>query len=205
MTKIRITESELRDMVRKCICEAIEESGYLQGAHKATLDNLNHKKNMGILTTYRPIAKKHIPNDERLRPLETHNQDMNEDFFKIYGNNIVIPFSVTLNDSFIYNFDFKLSKIENIDSKFLSIIGDMEVTRTIGNPESFMNAFCPRIKENVVLKYSFSDKYLKYPRNPKGIKIKPALNSSGENNNRWNQLITYASDYLRGIERYSRP
>lgn len=198
-----MNESELRNILSESIINVVLESGYWQGAHKATLDNLNHKKNMGILNTYRPMWRKNIPNDIRLKSLETHNQDINTDFVQEYGEGLVIPFSVTLNDSFIYNFTLK--KIENIDSKYLSILGDMEITRTIGNPESFMNAFSPRIKTDVVLKYRFSNKCLKYPRNPRGLKIKPALNSNGENNNSWNKLISYASDYLRGNERYSRP
>ena len=130
--------------------------------------------------------------------LDTHNEDMNNDFFEKYKKDetIVIPFSVELNNSFIYNFNYTLKRIENIDTKYISIIGDMEVTKTIGSPQSFMNAYCPRTKTDVVLKYDFEQRYLKFTRNPKGLKIRPALNSdNSNNNNRWNELIQYACDY----------
>ena len=124
---------------------------------------------------------------------------MNTNFFKQFdGQTIIIPFSVYLNNSFIYSFNFTLSQIENIDSRYFSILGSMEITNTIGNPQSFMNAYSPRNKENVVLKYDFGLNVLKYPRNPKGLIIRPALNVSGGNNNWWNELILYVSDYIKG-------
>lgn len=209
--KVRLTENELRGVIRKVIEEAVDESGYLQGAHKATLDNLNRKKDMGVTHTIRPKGGKggtpiSIPNSERLTPLDTHNEDMNRDFFEQYGKGeqIIIPFSVELNNSFIYNFDFVLKQIENIDNRYMSIIGDMTVTKTIGNPKSFMNAYCPRITSDVVLKYDFGAGILKFTRNPKGLAIRPAQNSDGTNNNRWNELILYANDYNKGKQRYSR-
>ena len=209
--KVRLTEGELRSIIRKVIEEAVDESGYLQGAHKATLDNLNRKKDMGVTHTIRPKGGKggtpiSIPNSERLTPLDTHNEDMNRDFFEQYGKGeqIIIPFSVELNNSFIYNFDFVLKQIENIDNRYMSIIGDMTVTKTIGNPKSFMNAYCPRITSDVVLKYDFGAGILKFTRNPKGLAIRPAQNSDGTNNNRWNELILYANDYNKGKQRYSR-
>lgn len=74
----------------------------------------------------------------------------------------------------------------------------------LGNPQSFMNAYSPRNKENVVLKYDFGLNVLKYPRNPKGLIIRSALNVSGGNNNWWNELILYVSDYIKGNHRFSR-
>lgn len=205
MKTIRITESDLQNIVRRVICETIEESGYLQGAHKATLDNLNRKKDMGQLFTIRPNGKR-IDNKERLIPLDKHNESMNKDFFSKFGDSeVIIPFSVELNNNFIYNFDFKLKQIENIDTRYISLLGDMTITKTCGNPESFMRAYSPKSKTNVVVKYDFGAHFLKYPRNPKGLVIRPALNTDGTNNSNWNFLIEFATDYLKGNQRYSRP
>lgn len=199
--KITLKESELKQLIR----EAVEESGFLQGAHKGALDNLNRKKDMGYLYTTRPTGKR-IPNDKRLKPLETHNEDMNNDFFEQYnGEPVVIPFSVYLNNGFIYAFNYTLTRIENINAKYLSIVGNMEITRTIGNPDSFMNAYSPRIKDDVVLKYDIANSILKFTRNPKGLVIRPALNVNGTNNTRWNELVQYATDYLKGLHRVQRP
>lgn len=131
---------------------------------------------------------------------------MNTDFYQQFNEQkVVIPFSVEVNNSFIYNFDFTLKQIENIDTRYLSLLGDMTITKTIGNPDSYMRAYSPQSKNNVVIKYDFGSHFLKYHRNPKGLVIRPALNTDGTNNGNWNALITYATDYLRGNQRFSRP
>ena len=162
------------------------------------------KIDMGYLHTIRPNGTK-IPNDKRVEPLNTHNEDMNNDFFKEYNEeNIVIPFSVYLNNSYIYGFDYTLKRIENIDMSYMSIVGDMDITKTIGNPPSFMRTYSPKIKSDVILKFDFDKNVLKYTRNPKGLVIRPALNVDGANNEWWNRLVLYASDYKKGIQRYGR-
>src|SRR5574344_2230280 len=121
---------------------------------------------------------------------------MNTDFFEQSdADPVVIPFSVYLNNGFIYAFNYTLTRIENINAKYLSIVGNMEITRSIGNPDSFMNAYSPRIKDDVVLKYDIANSILKFTRNPKGLVIRPALNVNGTNNTRWNELVQYATDY----------
>ena len=127
-------------------------------------------------------------------------ENLNNDFFKQYNEqSFIIPFSVYLNNYYIYNFDYSLTTIESIDNKYLTIHGRMEITSTIGSPQSFLDRYSPKKKEDVVLKYDFGTNSLKFRRNPMGIVIEPALNVSGENNNSWNERILYASDYRRNL------
>ena len=131
---------------------------------------------------------------------------MNNEFFERYGDGqpIVIPFSVELNNSFIYDFDFTLKQIENIDNRAMSIIGEMNITRTIGSPASFMSTYSPRNTSEVVLKYDFGAGALKFKKKPKGLVIRPAQGENALNNRRWNQLLLFGLDYIRGKQCYSR-
>lgn len=80
----------------------------------------------------------------------------------------------------------------------------MKVARTIGSPETFARAFGSMEKENIVLKYDFSSQVLKFTHAQKGLEIKPALNVNGANNQSWNILIKYATEYISGLHRFSR-
>lgn len=102
---------------------------------------------------------------------------------------IVLPFSVEVNRSFVYNFNFSLKRIEAVDTKGFSILGDILVTRTIGCPESFLNEFCPKDRMNVVLKYDSLSGNIRFVKNPRGLFIRPALSDNGLMNNWWNGLL----------------
>ena len=87
--------------------------------------------------------------------------------------------------------------IESINDGVMSIIGDMKITRTAGNPESFISRYSPKARTGVVLKYDFSSRCLSYPHAPRGLRIRPALNSDGINNDNWNALISFASECIK--------
>ena len=200
---IRLTESDLHNIVKRVIKEAIDEHGMgLVGAYQAAQNNLNNRMKIGKRNKLvRPNGRVES-NKERIRNAKIRLKAMmQEEFNKTFGDEGTnIDCMCFYYKNHVYNFTYHLKGIEQINTHYFSIIGDIIDVDDETLPMSLKNTIVPKSTDNVVLKYNLAKRTITLTRPISGLVIYPYDNES----NSWRELLGLVGKFIDGLIGTSR-
>ena len=200
---IRFTETDLYNIVRQVVNEALDEHGMsLVGAYQAAQNNLKQRIRGGQKDKLvRPNGRVES-NTDRIRKAKLRLKEMiREEFIKTFGEDGAnVNCMCFYRKNHAYDFTFHLKGIEQINTHDFSIIGDIIDIDDDILPISLKNAIVPKITDNVVLVYNIAKRTISLTRPISGLVIYPYDNESDV----WRKLLSLVGKFIEGLISTSR-
>ena len=200
---IRLTETDLRNIIRQVINEALDEHGMgLVGAYQAAQTNLELRMKGGQKDRLvRPNGRVES-NTDRIQKAKLRIKEMiREEFIKTFGEDGANADCMCFyHENHVYNFTFHLKGIEQISTRDFSIIGDIVDIDDATLPISLKNAIVPQKTDNVVLVYNIAKRTISLSRPKRGLVIYPYDKESDV----WRKLLSLVGKFITGMMSVSR-
>ena len=200
--KVRLTEGELRSIIRTAILEAVDESGIgLIGARNAAMANLKKRIGLGVRKRIRPDGSVEDQQQRYNDREKSMIEDINKKFVEEFGTEGAdLPCSAWYFGIPVYSFHFKVKRIEQINAHNFSFVGDFSVDNIDAVPETLRPVVIPRNPNNVILVYTFAKREMKFTRKKTGLTMTPHNDGS----NGWNKLLKFVGTYNEGYSIVAR-
>lgn len=200
--KVRISENELRGIVKSVIMEAVDESGIgLIGARNGAMANLKKRIGLGVRKRIRPDGSVEDQQQRFNDREKSMIEDINKQFVEEFGTEGVdLPCSAWYFGNPVYSFHFKVKRIEQINAHNFSFVGDLSVDNIDAVPETLRPVVIPRNPNNVILVYTFAKREMKFTRKKTGLTMTPHNDGS----NGWNKLLKFVGTYNEGYSIVAR-
>ena len=200
---IRLTETDLHNIVRQVVNEALDEHGMaLVGAYQAAQNNLKLRMKGGQKDKLvRPNGRVES-NTNRIRKAKLRLKEMiREEFIKTFGEDGAnVDCMCFYRKNHAYDFTFHLKGIEQINTHDFSIVGDIVDIDNDTLPNSLKNVIVPKITDNVVLVYNIAKRTISLTRPISGMVIYPYDNESDV----WRKLLGLVGKFIEGLISTSR-
>ena len=195
---IRLTESDLHNIVKQVIKETLDEHDMgLVGAYQASQNNLKDRIRKGQRDKLVRPNGTVKSNKERLKNAKQRLKAMiQEEFIKTFGEEGTnIDCTCFYRKNHAYDFTFHLKGIEQINPHDFSIIGDILDVDDETLPISLKNVIVPKRTENVILVYNLAKRSISLTRPISGLVIYPYDNGSDS----WRKLLSIVGKFIEGL------
>ena len=199
---IRLKESDLHNIVRRVIEEALDEHDIgLVGRHQAAADNLKNRHRLG--QRFRRLPNGRIQNNKvRFNTAKQQiKQEIMDEFIKEFGQEGVnLTCSCWYFKTYAYEFTFHMRGIEQINTRNFSIYGDIVNIDDSNLAQTLKGAIVPKELMNVVLVYNLANRTMSFTSKKSGLVIKP----EDEGEDGWSRLLGLVGDFNSAYMKIAR-
>lgn len=132
---IRLTESDLHNIVKQVINEVIDEGSITTGNHRRLLDKLKKEYDTGTNPT-RTYPNKIVDNNERVQNgLKLHHSILGMDVINEIGQDAYLTFDLYMDDKLYAIFKYTLTNVKDINDKRIYLRGNVDQQGLFRNNE----------------------------------------------------------------------
>lgn len=132
---IRLTESDLHNIIRNVITEIVSEGSKTMGKHRRLLDKLKYQYDTGK-NPQRVYPNKTVNNNDRVRNgLKLHHELLGMDIINEIGQDAYLTFDLYMDDKLFAIFKYTLTDVKDMNDKRIYLRGTVEPSGLFRNDE----------------------------------------------------------------------
>ena len=132
---IRLTESDIHDIIRNVITEVFDEGSKTMGNHRRLIDRLKAQYDAGA-NPQRVYPNKTVNNNERVKKgLKLHHELLGMDIINEIGHDAYLTFDLYMDDKLFAIFKYTLTDVKDVNDKRIYLRGNVEPNGMFRNNE----------------------------------------------------------------------
>ena len=132
---IRLTESDLHNIIKQVINEVVDEGSRTMGNHRRLLDKLKAQYDSGA-HPQRIYPNKIVNNNDRVKNgLKLHHELLGMDIISEIGQDAYLTFDLYMDDKLFAIFKYTLTDVKDVNDKRIYLRGNVEPSGMFRNNE----------------------------------------------------------------------